>query len=89
MGIESLAAIMMDFESDSIKDYDEWVAALERSEYRSKLKRLELDITNRESLPARTSIDQSLRLELKALPPNLRYVFLGRDETLPVVIKAI
>lgn len=79
---------MMDFESDSIKDYDEWVAALERFEYQSKPKRLELHIKNRKSSLTRPSIEKALKLELKALPPHLRYVFLGIDEMLPVVIAA-
>ena len=41
---------------------------------------------HRESPPARPSIDEAPKLELKALPPHLRYVFLGKDETLQVII---
>lgn len=62
-GVESLAALMVKFESDGIEDYDEWVAALERFEYRSKLKRLDLDIKNRESLPAKPSIEVQACIE--------------------------
>ena len=41
---------------------------------------------HRESPPARPSIEEAQKLELKALPSHLRYVFLGRDDTLPVII---
>ena len=64
------------------------VAALDKCEYRSKPKKYELDMKNRESPPTRPSIVEALKLELKALPPHLMYVFLGRDNTLPVIIAA-
>ena len=41
---------------------------------------------NRESPPAKPSIEESLKLELKALPPHLRYEFLQHGDTLPVSI---
>ena len=41
---------------------------------------------NRESPPAKPSIDEALKLDLKSLPPNLRYEFLGNGDTLPVNI---
>ena len=40
---------------------------------------------HREYSPARPSIDEALKLEIKALQPHLRYVFLGRDDTMPVI----
>ena len=39
-----------------------------------------------ESPPAIPSIVEALKLDLKALPSYLKYVFLGRDDTLPVII---
>ncbi|KAK4713402.1 hypothetical protein R3W88_019309 [Solanum pinnatisectum] len=51
LGVEALAAVMMNFASDSIEEYDESVAALDRCEYRSKPKMLELDLKNHESPP--------------------------------------
>ena len=36
--------------------------------------------------PVRPSIEEAPKLELKALPPHLRYVFFGRFETLPITI---
>ena len=41
---------------------------------------------NLESPPAKPSIEKAPKLELKALPPHLRYVFLGKGDTLPVII---
>ena len=41
---------------------------------------------NRESPPAKPSIDEALKLELKALPPHLRYEFLGNGDIFPVII---
>ena len=88
LGVEALAAVMMNFYSYGIEEYDELVAALDKCEYRSKPKKYELDIKNRESPPARPSIVEAPKLELKALPPHLRYVYLGEENTLPVIIAA-
>ena len=41
---------------------------------------------NRESPPAKPSIEEAPKIELKALPPHLRYEFLGNGDTLPVII---
>ena len=41
---------------------------------------------NRESPPAKPSIEEDPKLELKALPPHLRYEFLGNGYTFPVII---
>ena len=40
----------------------------------------------RESPPAKPSIEEASQLELKALPLHMRYIFLGRDDTLLVII---
>ncbi|KAK4729798.1 hypothetical protein R3W88_022786 [Solanum pinnatisectum] len=66
--------------------YDELVAALDKFKFCSKSKKLELDMKNRDSPPAKSSIEETLKLELKALPSHLRYVFLGRDGTLSVIV---
>ncbi|KAK4716580.1 hypothetical protein R3W88_014918 [Solanum pinnatisectum] len=78
LGVQALAAVTMNFESDGIEEYDELVAVLDRCEYRSKLKKLELDMKSRESPPARPSVKEAPKLELKALPSHLRYIFLGK-----------
>ena len=41
---------------------------------------------NRESPPAKPSIEEAPKLELKALPPHLMNEFLGNGYTLPVII---
>ena len=43
---------------------------------------------HRESPPVRPSIEEAPKLDIKALPSHLRYVFLGRDDTLTVMIVA-
>ena len=41
---------------------------------------------NRESPPAKPSIEEAPKLELKALPPHLRYEFLENGDTFSVII---
>ena len=41
---------------------------------------------NRESPPVKPSIEEVPKLELKALPPHLRYEFLGKGDIFPVII---
>ncbi|KAH0682220.1 hypothetical protein KY289_019972 [Solanum tuberosum] len=88
LGVDAVVAVMMNFEGNGIEDYDELVAALDMFEFCSKPKKLELDMKNRDSPPAKPSVEEAPKLELKALPSHLRYVFLGRDGTLPVIIAA-
>ena len=86
IGVKAQAAVIMNFESDGIEEYVSLVATLDRGNARFKPKKLELDIKHHESLPAKPSIEEALKLELKALLPALRYEFLGKDDTLPVII---
>ncbi|KAG5572137.1 hypothetical protein H5410_061903 [Solanum commersonii] len=67
-----------EFDSDGIEEYNGLVAALDKHEYRSKPKKYELDMKNRESPPTRPSIEEAPKLELKALPRDLRYVYLKK-----------
>ncbi|CAN6554883.1 unnamed protein product [Malus baccata var. baccata] len=65
----------------------EVVAALESSP------KLDGKYTNRESIPISTnkllpSIIQAPILELKPLPSHLKYIFLGKNETLPAIISS-
>uniref|UniRef100_M1E0F9 Integrase core domain containing protein n=1 Tax=Solanum tuberosum TaxID=4113 RepID=M1E0F9_SOLTU len=46
LGVEALAVVMMNFDSDCIEEYDQLVAALDRCEYQSKPKKYELDMKN-------------------------------------------
>ena len=76
----------MNFDSDGIEEFNSLMDTLERNEYRSRTKKLELEMKHRESPPARPSIIEAPKLELKALLPHLRYVFYSRDDTLRVII---
>ena len=76
----------MNFDSDCIEEYESLVAALDRGDVRFKPKKYELEMKNRESPPAKPSIEEAPKLELKPLPPYLRYEFLGNGDTLPVII---
>ena len=51
-------------------------------------KKLDLDLKNRPSPQAKPYIEESPVLELKQLPSHLRYVFLGTNNTLPVILAA-
>ena len=77
---------IMNFSSDGIEEYSSLVAELERNKYRSIKKKLELDIKYPESPPARPSIEEAPKLELKVVPPHMRYLFVGRDDNLLVII---
>ena len=76
----------MNFDNDCIKEYGLLVVALYRGDVRFKPKKFELDMKNRESPPAKLSIEEAPKVELKTLPPHLRYEFLGNGDTFPVII---
>ena len=70
----------------ALKKYGSLVAAIDRGDVRFKQKKYELGMKNHESPPAKPSIEEAIKLELKALLPHLRYEFLGNGDTLPVII---
>ena len=76
----------MSFDSDCIEEYESLVAALDRGDVRFKMKKYELHMKNHESPPTKASIEEVPKLELKSLPPHLRYEFLGNGDTLLVII---
>ena len=80
--------MIKNFDSECIEEYESLVAALDRGDVRFKPKKFELDMKNHESPSAKPSIEEAPKLELKALPPHLRYEFLGNGDTLPVIIAA-
>ena len=86
LGVEALATLVINFDSDCIEEYESLVGALDRGDVRFKPKKYELDMKNRESPPAKPSLEEVPKLELKAIPPHLRYEFLGNGDTLPVII---
>ena len=48
-GVEALAAVIMNFDSDCIEEYESLVADLDRGDVRFKSKKFELDMKNGES----------------------------------------
>lgn len=87
--VEPLAAVLMNFDSEGIEEYEEIVCALTgMGSYSYALKKLDLDLKNRPIPPAKPSIEEPPVLELKELPGHLRYVFLGSGNTLPMIIAA-
>ena len=86
LGVEALVAVIINFDNDCIEVYGSLVEALDIGDVVFKSKKYEMNMKNRESLPAKPSIEEPVKLELKALPPHLRYEFLGNGDTLPVII---
>lgn len=74
--IETLAVVLMHFDSNGIEEYDETLCALTRmGSYSYALKKFDLDLKNKTTTPAKPSIKEPLVLELKLLSGHLRYVF--------------
>ncbi|XP_049349302.1 uncharacterized protein LOC125813870 [Solanum verrucosum] len=89
MAVETLVAVLMNFEADFWSDYVEIVNALQGMGAHSYApKKLDLDLKNRPIPPAKPSIEEPPVLELKQLPNHLRYVFLRTNNTLPVILAA-
>ncbi|KAK4718040.1 hypothetical protein R3W88_016378 [Solanum pinnatisectum] len=85
---EPLEAVLANYYEFEIQGYEEVVAALSGLGGYSKTPlKLDIDLKNRESPPAKPSTEELPHLELKALP-HLRYAFLGANNTLLVIIAA-
>ena len=56
LGVEALAAVIMNFESDFMEEYESLVAALDRGDVHFKPKKLDLYMKHREFPPAKPSI---------------------------------
>ncbi|XP_070019819.1 uncharacterized protein [Nicotiana sylvestris] len=87
---EALAAILVNFDGEDMEGYMESVNALEGiGSYTYAPNKLSLDLENRVIPPAKPSIIEPSQLELKPLPPRLRYKFLGSNDTLPVIVYSL
>lgn len=49
-------------------------------------KKLDLDLKNRPTPPLKPSIKEPLKIDLMEFPGHLRYVFLGENNTLTVIV---
>ena len=84
---EALAGILMNFDAEDMEGYEETVNSLVGlGSYTYHPKKLSLDLENRTTPPAKPSIIEPPRLELKQLPSHLRYEFVSPDNTLPVIV---
>ncbi|XP_070005320.1 uncharacterized protein [Nicotiana sylvestris] len=86
---DPLAACLTNLEEVNSENLAEWVLALEgRGSWERNLEFEPLHLEKRETPPAKPSIEEPPKLELKLLPGHLRYEFLGPDSTLPVIISS-
>ncbi|XP_047270350.1 uncharacterized protein LOC124899497 [Capsicum annuum] len=87
-GMETLTTVLMKFDSEGIEEYEEMICALTgMGSYSYSPKKLDLDLKNHPTPPAKPSIKDPPVLELKELLGYLWYVFLGSGNTLPVIIE--
>ncbi|XP_070005293.1 uncharacterized protein [Nicotiana sylvestris] len=86
---DPLEACLTNLEEMDGEGLAEWVMALEGQGFWSREPQFEsLELEKRATPPAKPSIEEPPKLELKPLPDHLRYVFLGPDSTLPVIISS-
>ncbi|XP_070022151.1 uncharacterized protein [Nicotiana sylvestris] len=86
---DPLAACMVNLNEVNGEELAEWVLALEGRGFWDRTLEFEpLNLENRETPPAKSSIEEPPKLELKPLPAHLRYEFLGSNSTLPVIISS-
>nr|XP_016514876.1 PREDICTED: uncharacterized protein LOC107831608 [Nicotiana tabacum] len=87
---EALTAILVNFDGEDMEGYMESVNALEGlGSYTYAPAKLSLNLENRATPPTKPSIIEPPQLELKPLPPHLRYEFLGSNDTLPVIVSSL
>ncbi|XP_059315831.1 uncharacterized protein LOC132066553 [Lycium ferocissimum] len=87
---EAFAAILVNFDSKDMEGYVEIVNSLVGlGSYSYHPKKLDLDLKNRTTPPAKPSIIDPPKLELKQLLSYLKYEFFGPNNTLPVIVLAL
>nr|XP_016512491.1 PREDICTED: uncharacterized protein LOC107829557 [Nicotiana tabacum] len=84
---DPLEACLTNLEEMDGKGLVEWVMALEGQGFWKKEPQFEsLELEKRATPLTKPSVEEPPKLELKSLLAHLRYVFLGLDSTLPVII---
>ncbi|XP_060197992.1 uncharacterized protein LOC132626971 [Lycium barbarum] len=87
---EALTEVLINFDACDMEGYVETINALEGlGSYTYHPRKLDLDLANRTTPPAKTSIVEPPKIELKQFPTHLRYEFLGPNKTLSVIISAL
>ncbi|XP_070036999.1 uncharacterized protein [Nicotiana tomentosiformis] len=79
---DMLEVVLLNFDDDEIDGLHEM------GSYNYAPRKLSLDLENRTTPPTKPSIEEPPTLELKPLPPYLRYEFLGLCSTLPVILSS-
>ena len=59
LGVEELAAVIMNFDNDCVKEYGSLVTTLDRCDLRFKLKKYDLEMKNRDSPSVKPSIEEA------------------------------
>ncbi|XP_070053275.1 uncharacterized protein [Nicotiana tomentosiformis] len=86
---DPLATCLMNLDEVNREDLAEWVLALEGQRFwKRELEFEPLHLEERKIPPAKPSIEEPPKLELKPLPPHLMYAFLGPNSTLLVIISS-
>ncbi|XP_070012982.1 uncharacterized protein [Nicotiana sylvestris] len=86
---DPLAACMVNLDEVNGEELAEWVLALEgRGFWHRTLEFEPLHLENREIPPAKPSIEEPPKVELKPLPAHLKHEFLGPNYTLHVIISS-
>ncbi|XP_070022907.1 uncharacterized protein [Nicotiana sylvestris] len=86
---DPLEACLTNLEEMDGEGLAEWVMALEGRGFWTREPQFEsLELEKSATPPAKPSIEEPPKLELKPLLDHLRYVFLGPDSTLPIIISS-
>ncbi|XP_070029698.1 uncharacterized protein [Nicotiana sylvestris] len=87
--VDPLEAVLLNLDVNEDEGWVECVNALHgMGSYSYEPQKLFLDLENRKTPPTKTSIEEPPVLELKPLPPHLKYEFLGPSSTFPVILSS-
>ena len=81
--------VIMNFDSDGIQEYGSLVVSLEKTRISFKAKEFGVLYKASRVSTSKTVYCRSTKIELKYLLPHLRYMFLGGDNNLQVIIAAV
>ncbi|XP_070014228.1 uncharacterized protein [Nicotiana sylvestris] len=86
---DMLEAVLLNLDDDEMDGFMECVNSLQGiGSYNYAPRKLYLDLENKKALPTKPSIEDPPNLELKPLPPYLRYECFGPYSTLPVILSS-
>ncbi|XP_070040398.1 uncharacterized protein [Nicotiana tomentosiformis] len=86
---DPLEACLLNLDEVNREDLAEWVLALEGQRFwKRELEFEPLHLEERKIHPTKPSIEEPPKLELKPLPPHLKYALLGPNSTLHVIISS-